>query len=42
MGEFAHEKLLDPEVGLSEEWDNFMMFDSNSDAGVDLGEHACC
>jgi len=36
--EFDHARLLDPEHGLAEEWENFMRFDNNSDAGVDLAE----
>ena len=35
---FDHDDLNDPEIGLSEEWENFMLFDKNSDAGVDLQE----
>ena len=36
--EFEHERLFDLGVALAEEWENFMSFDANSDAGVDLGE----
>ena len=39
--EFEHERLTDPELGLAEEWENFMLFDHNSDAGVDLGAPPC-
>jgi hypothetical protein len=33
-----HDQLNDPEAGLAEEWDNFMRFDRNDDAEVDLSE----
>jgi hypothetical protein len=38
FNEFDHARLLDPEHGLAEEWENFMRFDNNSDAAVDLAE----
>lgn len=33
-----HDQLNDPDVGLAEEWENFMRFDKNDDTEVDLDE----